>query len=280
MIYESEKMTLKCVMKAFNGNVNDVEICEDLKGGRSMYYTLLCIKKHETVKKLMNIIEGTQKDNKFYVDMFDSKCGFCMVFGYVKERKLNDFFMARDISLECCEDICLNLIVQCMTSGIPYPLLELILKQRQLQLLRDNSIALSYTIDLEDLNENCTEADCVMQCALIVRDLLGKKVSRKNVSYTLLSKKIPKKSYASFRELYKDIRLCSSMLTKQGILTRAKAFVIRNATAVFRMIIIVCIVLIVFSAIVFASRAIWGDVPLLRFFMNTFKTIGTESLCS
>ena len=278
MIYESEKMTLKCVMKVFSGKVNDVEICESMKNGRSTYYTLHIIKDHEIVKKLMNIIGRGSEEDKCYVDMFDSRQGFCVVFDYVKERRLCDFFMARDITLENCEDICLNLIVQCMTSKIPYPLLYLILKQKQLQLLRDNGVVIGYAVDLETIDEECTEEDCVMECALIVRDLLEQKVSKKNVGYKLLEKRIPKRSYITFRELYKDIRLCSSMVRKRGIISRIKAFAARNDTYIFKILLIISIILALLALLVVISRSIWGEIPLLRFFINTFETIGTESL--
>lgn len=278
MVYQSDKMTYTSVMKVFNGKVNDVEICESTENGRSTYYTVLIIKEHETVRRLIRIMEEYKTDVQYCIDLFDSTSGFCVVFNYVKERRLTDFFMARDMPLSTCEEICLNLVVQCMTSGLPWPLLELILRQRQLQLLKDNCIALGYELDLQELREECHEADCVMECSLIVRDMLEKKISKKNIGYKLLAKKIPRQSYVSFRELYKDIRLATSTVTKKGIFARLKAFLIRNAGVIARILLIVCLILIVSALIIWISRTVWGDVPLLRLFYNTFKKIGTESL--
>lgn len=278
MVYQSGKMTLSTVMKVFCGTVNDVEICENVKNGRSTYYTVWVIKNHETVKTLMDIFEASPKDGRCYVDMFDSSRGFCVVFDYVKERKLTDFFMARDMPLKLCEDICLNLVVQCMTSVLPYPLLELAIKQKQLQLLKDNGISISFVLDLEELDENCTESRCVMECSLIVRDMLEKKISRKNVGYKLLEKKIPRHSYTSFRELYKDIRLATSSFKKRSLIGRIKAFFLMNSSTIFKILLVISLILVVLTLIVFISRAVWGDIPLLRLFYNTFKKIGTESL--
>lgn len=278
MVYQSGKMTLNCVMEVFCGKVNNVEICENVQDGRSTYFTVLVIKEHDTVRKLMNIIEASQMGRERYVDMFDSSKGFCVVLDYVKERKLTEFFMAKDMPLQVCEDICLNLVVQCMTSGLPYPLLELVIKQGQLQLMKDNGVAISYAIDLEELDENCTEARCVMQCAIRVRDMLEKKVSKKNVGYQLLTKKIPKQSYTSFRELYKDIRLATTTARKKKIWEKVKAFVARNDSKIFRGFLFASIILLLFTGIVILSRMLWGEVPLLRLFINTFQQIGTESL--
>lgn len=278
MVYQSGKMILNTVMKVFKGKVNDVEICEHVVNGRSSYYTVLIIKEHRTVKKLMTVMEKSPKEREYCVDMFNCSEGFCVVFEYVKERKLDDFYMAWDISLEQCEDICLNVIVQCMTCGLPFPLLELIIRQRQLHLRKDQSVALGYTIDLEDLDEACTEAKCVMQCALIVRDMLEKKVSPQNIGYKLLTKKIPKQSYASFRELYKDIRLASSTMQKRGLIDRIKAFWARNNRRIYKLLLFVCIVMILLAILAFISRLIWGDVSVFHFLFRTFHKIGTESL--
>lgn len=278
MIYHSDKMTYNSVMKVYSGKVNDVEICESIGDGHKTYYTVLVIKDHETVKKLLRVMENFQTDREYCVDMFDNDQDFCAVFDYVKERKLSDFFMAGNMPLTTCEEICLNLVVRCMTSGLPWPLLELILQQRQLQLLKDNSVALSYAIDLEELDESCTEVDCVLKCSLIVRDMLEKKISKKNIGYALLAKKIPRQSYVSFRELYKDIRLATSSGKKQGILATIKGFFIRNSSTIFRVLIVVCVVLIIVVLTILISRVIWGDVPFFRLFYNTFKKIGTQSL--
>ena len=64
MVYQSGKMILNTVMKVFKGKVNDVEICEHVVNGRSSYYTVLIIKEHRTVKKLMTVMEKSPKVKK------------------------------------------------------------------------------------------------------------------------------------------------------------------------------------------------------------------------
>lgn len=278
MVYQSEKMTLYSVMKVFDGKVNAVEICEDIKAGKGTYYTVLIIKEHETVKKLMKTIEMSPKEKKCYVDIFDCGSGFCVVFDYVKERKLTDFYMARDITLETCEEICLNLVVQCMTSQLPFPLLELILRQNQLHLLKDKSIKIGYVLDLEEFDDTCTEVSCVMQCAVIVKNMLEQKISKRNVGYQLLEKKIPKQNYTCFRELYTDIRLATSSIKQKTLVGRIKAFFVRNDSAIFKTMIVCSMICVGLALVVLLSRLIFGDVPMLRFFTDTFEQIGTESL--
>lgn len=278
MIYRSDRLTLRSVMDVFQGEINDVMICEEIYGSRECYYTLLAVKNHETVKKLLRIMKQSEKGENCCVDMFSSDNCFCMVFPYVKERKLSEFYMAKAMPLALCEEICLNLLLQCMTSPLPYPLLELVLKQGQIHLLKDNSIALGYCLDLSELDENSTQKECVTQCAIRVRELLQEKTSRKNVSYQLLLKKIPKQSYREFRELYQDIRMSAVGMEKQSIKSRLKGFWNRNQTRILCRLLQLSVVLVILVGIMFLCNVIWGDIPFLRLFVNTFKQIGTESL--
>lgn len=278
MVYQSERLTLRSVMDVFQGEINDVMICEEVSGSRENYYTLIAVKKHETVKKLLRIIEESQQSMECCVEMFAGNNCYCMVFPYIKERKLFDFYMAKARPLAVCEDICLNLILQCISSSLPYPLLELVLRQRQIHLLKDNSVVLGYCMDLSELNEKSGQKECAMQCAILIRELLQEKITRKNVSYQLLLKKIPKQSYHDFRELYKDIRLSKTNIKKEGIRNKIKNIWYRNQETAFRFLLFFSVVMLIVVGLMFLSNVIWGDIPFLRIFFNAFKQIGTESL--
>ena len=278
MIYQSDHLTLRSVMDVFRGEVNDVMICEEISGNRGSYYTLLTIKNHETVKKLLRIMKRSERSTDCCIDVFTDNNCYCMIFPYIKERKLADFYMAGATPLVLCEEICLNLLLQCMSSTLPYPLLELVLRQGQIHLLKDNSIALGYCIDLSELNEDSGQKECAMQCAIRIRELLQEKTTKKNVSYQLLLKKIPKRSYSDFRELYKDIRLSGTNVGKQGVRSRIKNFWHHNQSGVFRFLLVVSMVMMVLVLLMLLSDVIWGDIPFLKVFFNTFKQIGTESL--
>lgn len=278
MVYRSDHLTLRSVMDVFQGEVNDVMICEEVSAGRGSYYTVLAVKNHDTVKKLLRIIKESEKELECLVDTFTSNNCFYMVFPYTKERKLKDFYMAKMMPLALCEEVCLSLLLQCMGSSLPYPLLELVLKQDQVHLLKDNSVALGYVLDLSELNERSGQHECAMQCAIRIRELLQEKTTRKNVSYQLLLKKIPKQSYYDFRELYKDIRLSKTNLGKRGLRQKVKDFWYRNQASIFKVLLYLSVAMIIIVLAMFLSDVIWGDIPFLRLFYNTFKQIGTESL--
>lgn len=278
MVYQSENLTLNSVMDVFKGDANDVVICESVKDGRSTYYTLLVIKNHDITKKIIKLFEHAKDNNGFYVDMFSVRNDFCMAFEYVKERRLDSFYMPEEMSLDTCEKICLSLLIQCMTTKLPYPILYLILEQKQIHLLQDDTVSFGYCIDLQSIDEEVDEAKCAMKCALIIRGLLEKKKLKNNISYNLLLKKIPKQRYKTFREIYKDILLSSSSTQKRTMGQRVKDVWARNKGTAFRTCMIMAMVLAGLALIMIISQAIWEDIPLLRFFSNSFEQIGTELL--
>jgi len=267
-------MAYDTVMTVLHGKGNNVEVCENA----GAYYTLWIIKDHDIVKKVIRIIENSESGYDCCIERFAWQNQFCMVFEYVRERPIDAFYMAKFIALETCGEICKNLILKCMMSKLPYPFLYLILKQGQIHLYADNNTELGYGIDLSELDERCDEEQCVRQCALIVRRLLQQKNIKRNAAYELVVKKIPKRGYRSFDELYRDIKLSLSVLQKEKWLRRVKSHFYRNRTTLFRVLLVASILLASLAALYLISETVWGDLVFLRILVNHFKMIGTESM--
>ena len=280
MIYQSDKIAYSPVMTAIKGKVNDVLICRDAGMNRDSYYTLLVLKNHETVKKLICIMENSIWGYESCVDFFQWQNQYCLVFPQVKERRLQDFYMAEQFKLGTCTKICENLVLQCMMSKLPYPLLYLVLVQNQIHLLKDSDIELGYTLDLEMLDETVTEKECAAFCGTLIRELLQPKRSRKNISYQLLNRKLPRESYQTFSELYRDLKTATKAGKRQNILQWLKSCWNDSQGSIFRILLVLCVILILFTLGCLISKAIWGDIPFLRVLFNHFKVIGTESMVS
>lgn len=278
MIYESQNKRLKCIQIIKEDANSSIVICRDLNAAGNNLYTLLTIRKHKTVKKFLQIFEQVEKLEDISVELFSTEDEFCIVFPYKSERLLTNFYTGNIFSLDECEEICSNIILTCITSGLPYPILYLILEQRQLHLSRDHSVYLGYQIDLTKLDAKKTEKDCTIQCATILMELLEPKASQKAISFQLLKKKIAKRSYHRFTELYKDIKIAAAPRRKRGIIAGFKRWFYRNKDQMFRLLLWFCVILVIFVIAVFATQAILGEVPWLRVFINSFRTIGTESL--
>ncbi len=161
MFYQSQRMKLRCVRIVKKSRTNDIVICEDLNTSARNLYTLLAIKEHQTVKTYLEVFEQahlTAQDS--YIDSFSDQGAFCMVFAYQQERPLKDFYMGESYTLAECENVCISVIMACITSNLPYPVLYLILEQGQLHLAKDHTVCLGHQIDLEELDPARTERDC------------------------------------------------------------------------------------------------------------------------
>lgn len=279
MIYQVGDMVLQKTQEVFHGKVNDVIVCQDISSSGKIYYTVLVVYDKSIARKLMGLFHGNTVSgkNKFVAD-YTWKDAYLMVFDYVRERPLEKFFASEIFNIQVCEQMGLNLTVECLASGIPYPLLFLQLKQGQIHISKDKSIYLGYCIDLEEFSEEVTEKDCATLCAKIVFKFIANMKSEKVTSYKLLEKKLWKGGYQRFTQFYKDLKMASQPLKKEGIIARFRKWYRHNEKHIFRVVIILCIVLAMFTLVMIISQLIFSDVPFLRIFFNPFKQIGTESL--
>jgi hypothetical protein len=279
MLYQVNGMSLQTVQEVYIGSLNDMLVCEDLNGPDHSYYTVVLIKDHQLAKQFLEVlVSDTGKPAKCYIDIFTYNEGFGVVFDYVKERPLSDFYMGESFSLMECETICINLIMECISTMLPYPLLYLVLKQGQIHLRSDNSVQFGIPMDLSELDATVGEEECTLLCATILRDLLISKEQEKAVSYELLSKKIKKESYTRFKDLYFDVNMASVSLHKRNPITYIKGVIYRNQKLLFRILLYISLFLFILAIILCACQIFMGDIPFIRIFVNTFERIGTESL--
>ncbi len=278
MKFQSQKMQLVSIRLVLRNEINEVHVCRNLIDKSGGLYTVVYVKDHSYVRRFLTVCEQTEKDSDFFVDCFSDGENQVIVFPYVKERSLKDFYRPDMLTLSECEDICINTIIACMSSNLPWPILQLILAQEQLHLSRDGSVYLGYFIDLKDLDINATEKDCTVRCATILLDLLRPKEGRQANSLKLLEKKVGKASYTRFVELYKDIRISAVPKEKVGFIRRFLRRIFRNKDGLFKLLLRISVILALFVVLSFLSQLIFGDVPWLRLFINSFDKIGTESL--
>lgn len=279
MIYQSNKMELECIRTVFQGKVNDIYICKDQNTKGEIPYTLLMIKDHKTARKYLQVFEQAgKKVAGSYIDSFSDRGHFCMLFEYRQERPLKDFYMGGSLSLTESEKICINLILKCMESNLPYPVLYMILQQGQIHLAKDHSIYWSYCLDLEQLEEKKTEKDCVLLCAALLKELLKSKASSKGFAYRVLEKKIRRESYGCFIEVYRDLRITATPKQEKGVRKKLKKFLGKNESIFLKIFYTLCIVMILFALVSLISQLLFGEIPWLRILFNGFKKIGTQSL--
>lgn len=275
MIYRSDTMAYAPVMEVLRGDGNDIVICRDVVSERKNYYTLLVIHDHEIVKRLFSVMEHSVHGYACCIEIFQQGDVYCAVFPHVKERYLKSFYMPAQIALQTCGEVCENLILACMLSKLPYPLLYLVLEQEQLHLRKDNSVELGYAVELEELDETIGEEACAGQCAALLRELLKPERGKENMAYRLFMKKW---DYKSFGSLYRDMRLVKKTLQKRGRLTGLWLLLQNHREGMFRLLRVICAGVMFLALVCLLSRLLWGEIPLLRLLVNHFQVIGTESL--
>ena len=282
MIYHVNELALMPIREQYSGPDNDLVICEDMREEKKAYYTVLLIKNHELARKVLKVLESGKRNGQCYLDIFTVNDGFGIVFPYIRERYLTDFYMDSQFSLEACETICINLIMECLSSPMPYPLLYLLLMERQIYLRADNNVQLGYPLNLSLLDENAREEDCAVVCASVVRDLLRRHGDEEAASYQLLTRKVKKRAYRKFTDLYYDVKMTAinpdNKKDLKGKIKGLKGNVKEKSPVLFRILLAICIILVILALISIISMLAGGRIPLLRFFSNNFKVIGTESL--
>ena len=279
MIYESQNRKLELVKETLTNNVNTVMVCRDMASPARDCYTVVVLKDHHIVKQILSVFEQSEMHMKERViDAFSWNGEFVLVFPYMQERPVADFYMGSALTLEQCEDICINAVISCIDARLPWSVLYLILHQGQVNISKDGEIYFGYQIDFSEFDPERGEAECVECAAVLLRRMLEPKAAQKAVSYVLLEKRIENDSYKKFTELYRDIRISSSSGSKKGILARLKGVFMRNRDGLFRILFRLSAILMVVALAAFITQLVFGDVVWLAFLFNHFKVIGTEAL--
>lgn len=284
LIYHAGNMALTPIAEVFRSPVNDVLICRDANAPASMRYLLWVIHDRACVKQLLPVFENGEGPSLTgdppYLLRFTQNDLLCYVFPYREERRLAAFAPGQMTNAVIRERICVNLVIECLSSPLPYPLLYLLLHQECIHLEKDNSVFFLPTLDLSELDPEKGEEDCVAVCAQILLDLLegGGRRRRQLKSYELIRKKLAKRAYSGFPELYHDIKVTAIPEHKLGWRARLKGFWIRNKDRIFKILLVLCIIMVILALIFALSQLILGDIPLLRLFERAFEVIGTETL--
>lgn len=279
MIYKNNKLTYNSIREVFHGPVNDVMVCEELSGIAGSYYTLLVIHEHEAAKKLLEIFEQAKEEGRDKTaEVFSSYGDMCLIFDYQRERPMEQFLIGQHYHLWEAEEICVNLLLECMGSGLAWPILYLILKQKQIHIQKDGSIYFSYQIDLSELDKNKGERECTVCAGGIVWRILQPCAGRKAVSCRLIQKRLERGSYSQFIQLYKDMKLVMAQQRQTKLPGRIRAALTRQQDKLFGLLLAGCIVISIIALAMLIAQVIWGEIPFLRVFYNSLEVIGTQSL--
>lgn len=286
MVYYPQGMELEVISQVLRGSVNDVVVCRDRLSASGALYTMLVIRDRACARRLLAVLEGQRRSGEpVCLLQFTQNEEMLFLFPYREERKFSDFAGGQMTRPAVGEQICIHLVLECLSCALPWPLLYLVLEQDCVQIAKDNTVYFTMNLDLGELNPACTERNCVSSCARMVLELLAapgaesRRSRRKRLkSFQLVSRKIRNNAYGGFPELYRDIRLTALPRERRSLRGRLQDAWADRRDGCFRALLVVCILLTIAAAVLLVSQLIYGEIPLLRLLRNTFDVIGTENL--
>lgn len=265
-------MSLRKIAAVREGRVNAVSVCTDLADDE--WHTLWEVKKHSCARKLMEM-QGAAPFGDFHMDGER----LSVILAYEEPRPLERFYQGSIYTWEERRRVYDNLTAACADAGMPYPLLYLLLKDRCINIRRDDTIYFTYYILLDELKPDRTEQDCVRLAAGILAELMelyGKKEERSCLA--LIRKKQKRNAYHSFAELAHDLKFIDGRKRLSLIWGRIPYPEQSTKDKLFRILLTVTVLLAAAAVLLLLSQLIFGDIPLFRAFTSAVRRIGTESL--
>lgn len=281
MDFEVGNQGFRCVQTLLEGKVNNVYVCYELGTQTRTYYTLLQIKDRLIARQLVDLLSKVEEPG-LCIKSFTYENHICFLLEHRTSRPMETFFMGNVRTRFECEELVLKVVMECLDQGpkIPYPLLKMILNQKNVNLSQDNSVYFTYNWDFTFFEPDCDEADCAAALAALLARLLRQQEGVRGGAFELIERKIHREAYSTFSELYHDIRVTAVPEKKMNIFKRIIRFFKSHKDIFFRILMIVCIIMVVLAVISLVSNLLFGESFFKRIFVNAFKVIGTESMLS
>lgn len=282
MEYYSGKRYLKRIGEVLSNNTNEVCICEETDTRSKIYYMLWIVKDRMLARTLLKVFHE-KNETPLYLETFAINENTAFVFPYNGERSLFRFLGGELLTQKEQEKIWRQLVETCMASDIPYAILFQLLRQHRLQIQPDGEITFSYALDLRNFQVERAEEDCADMCAEIILELMEmSKSGNTRLKRVLQSKFEEEERHYSFGELFQDIisnaKAFKFQKNEKQAWKKLSAAIKGSKDKILKILVALCLILIVIAVVLMLSQFIYGEIPLLRLFQNSFQTIGTESL--
>lgn len=280
MLLNTEKTQYRIVREVLIGEVNDVYVCQNKNESAAPYKTVWLVKERRIAKELMGTLDGVCEE-RF---MHNEAAGF--VFAYGGERPLGRFYLnAVQSDAASASKIWLELVVRCMTSGLPPSVLNVLLKQRQIHIGADGDIWLGCFPDLSEYDPQAGEKENVALCAACIMELIESGLAAKTADAAknirvmkLIQKKLDRNEYQEFMQLYSDLRLMTRRSGERSRKEWLKDIAASRQDTIYRVLAAVCIVLVCVVILMLAGHLLFGEFSFWKLFHKPLEQIGTESL--
>jgi hypothetical protein len=277
MIIEAPRARYECISHLLHSQCNDVYVCREISGDDEREYLLNMVNDRRIAKNFLVSLgcEGRFTD---CIDCFTWEENLCIIFRYIRRRSVDRFYLPEHLTVEECNTIFRNLVFACMTAQVPYPLLYLVLRQRRFNLEPDLSVTLDYCVDMSRFDTEASEEDCLGECLSRILIFLDRKDDDNDAAYKVLTKRYSRNSYGSFVELYNDMDNANFTLEKETFRKKLKRFWGDYGHRIWLVVKSLLFIIGIVAIILLVCDFLFGDIPFMRIFINSFKEIGERDL--
>lgn len=282
MVLSTGVRDYKIIREVLTGKTNDVYICQSRTEPKAPYKTVWLVRDRKIVRSLMEHMEHCCEE----CFMQNENAGF--VFPYIEERPLRRFYLSSVRGQnDACWQIWLALVEKCMIAEFPAPLVRLMLAQDQVHIAPDGTLWFGFLLDLSEYDDAACEEENVVMCADKILELIrletqskkgaGKKeLAVRMQARKLLEKKLDRREYREWIQLYRDIRLIGRTDTVGGSVSgRITA---AGQERIYRLLSCVCIVMVCMVVFLLLGHMFYGEYSFWKLFGSSLEQIGTESL--
>ncbi|MGI5979278.1 MAG: hypothetical protein ACOX66_07230, partial [Oscillospiraceae bacterium] len=170
IIYFADDKELKVVAAPYKGPANDVYICRDLRSATDTRYVLIAVHDRDCEKKLLAVLEQGKDPSAFSFARNDE---MLYAFPWREPRRFTAFASHQALTGFQREQTALALVMACIASELPFPLLYLLLTQDGVSITKENEIYFTPPFDLSQIDPETDETACTVRCAELVREILS-----------------------------------------------------------------------------------------------------------
>ena len=189
MTIESGDLKLSPFQELGSFEKNKALACKNADG---TLYTILSVPKREDAEGLIPLLGIAKEDplsrlKEGFWDQVSGHESFFLVLPYRKKRSLFSFWNGKAASKEEREEMAKKIVAACMDAHVPFPLLSLLLAQKNLQMGGDGEVFFCYDADLSDLSLGDDESRCALECARLLLGILDPGETKSSIAAQLLS---------------------------------------------------------------------------------------------
>lgn len=276
------------IRNVISNDINDVFVCKDISNENiHNYFTLIKIYNSDVIKGILEVIYDDNKNcilpNDLFRDVFIDVDNLNILFNYSIPNVIFSYLDAYMIDDYSQHTIIKNFIYQCLALDTCFPILDLFLDEKNINLDQNLNVFFNGFLDFANFDKNANEKKCARKCSdiinriLLSNEILTRKSSVKSIS--LFLKKRHNKNYNKIIDIYNDFKLKENKYNANHTfsLETLKSYLFNiisdKLTSFFTS---TALIIILVALIIFISNLFNMDLPFFKY--NGMNVIGNVDM--